>query len=230
MNNAATQHAAGRRMRDSEVSFWYRPWFYAHASRTSAAAQPWLDLSAADELAQRLQYPAWCGLFSLPEHPEAYDGSAWWQIASLDTTVFERANYLAGLVLLLAKNRRDSFALVRSAGASASQSGDLRWVLQNASLVPQAVIDLDGWDGIDDPALCGYLALQFACRKAAPSLAQRIALRYARGAEEHAALACASARDAEHCVRYLQRLWSVAAVRGGAHPHFSMEQDNGQPG
>lgn len=232
MNNAAiqhsNQHAGGRRMREAELAFWYRPWHYAHASRTSAA-QPWLDLSAADELTQRLQYPAWCSLFSLPEHPEAYDGSAWWQIASLDTAVFERANYLAGLILLLAKNRRDSFMLARSAGALAAQNGDLRWVLQNASLVPQAVTGLDGWDGIDDPVQCGHMALQFACGHAAPSLVQRIALRHARGAQEPAELACSSTQDAERCVRYLERLWSLAVVRGGGllH-HLSMEQDNGQ--
>jgi hypothetical protein len=204
---------------DRALSFWYRPWLYVHPTWLQAEGSAWLAEAASEELMQRIRYPAWCEAFSLPRHPVDYDGSIWWTIASVTHDVFERASYLAGLVLVFARNRRDSFALTSSAGMNAARGGDLRWVLQNACFVPQAVLELEGWEGVTDPDLSGFLALNFAVAHAAPCLASRIALRYRR---EHAqrerpeAIQAASAEDAARAVRYMARLWQSTVARCAA--------------
>lgn len=201
--------------RERDLSFWYRPWRYAHGTRMRSTDMDRLGLSDPDdELLQRLRYPAWCQLFSLPPHPAEYDGSIWWEIASTDASVFERANYLAGLVLLLASNRRDTFQLTRTAGKEAAASGDLRWVMQQASFVPPAVLALGEWEGIADAAMCGYLSLRLATAHAAPALAGRIMLRYPEDLVVRAPAAGAAQED-PRCERYLARLWTSATTRAG---------------
>lgn len=200
---------------ERDLSFWYRPWRFAHGTRLRCADLAQLGLSDPDdELQQRLRYPAWCKLFSLPPHPAGYDGSVWWAVAAADAAVLERANYLAGLVLLLARNRRDTFMLTRTEGKDAAASGDLRWVMQQASFVPPAVLEMAEWEGVAEAALSGYLSLRFATSRATPGLAERIRLRYP---EELTARAPAAGEAPEdpRCERYLARLWRSAIVRSG---------------
>ena len=196
---------------ERDLSFWYRPWRYAHASRIGSPQLARLGLSDPDdEVLQRLRYPAWCRLFSLPAHPTTYDGSVWWGIAGADAAVFERANFLAGLVLLLARNRRDAFALMRTAGKEAGR--DLRWVMQQANFVPQGMLDLPGWEDVTDPAASGFLSLRLAASMATPVLVERIVLRYPEELVRHAPPMARTGADAS-CELYLARLWSGAVSR-----------------
>jgi hypothetical protein len=205
----------------SDLEFWYRPWQYAHPSRIAAAPR-WLAQSAAeagaaggagtaDELRQRLRYPAWCAAFGLARQPAGCDGSIWWKIAALPADAFERVNRLAGLALLFCANRRGGLMLTRAAAARRIDADDLRWALQYASVVPAAAIGQGAWSALDDPDASGCLALRFAVRHAAPALSDRIALRYR---PEHAELHEESVA-AERSMRFLTRLWQAAAQRAG---------------
>jgi hypothetical protein len=220
MNDLPSQFADAVRQPDAKtLRAWYTPWRYTHLSWLRDDQPLLAAVQRSGELWRRRAYRAWCDRFSLDLHPSGYDGSVWWDIAFADQQSFDRANYLVGQVLIVARNPRESLLLGRAEKSRGACTDDLRWILERAVLLQSPVLRLADWPGPSEPARYGLISVRAAIADSSLLLFPRIALRYriehvnGVAVEPYAGGTGSANTSAARCIA---RLWGAALRRSRA--------------